>query len=68
VAKHLLCGGGQTTAIPTWRYTPDLAVLTITRRLAPIQMISERPISEPSETFMIEIAISCDMSQYLEYK
>jgi Domain of unknown function (DUF3560) len=61
--------GGQTTAIPTWRYTPALAVLTITRRrLALTQIDFRRPTSEPLETFMIEIAISCDMSQYLKYK
>jgi hypothetical protein len=34
MAKNSLCASGQTTAICTWRYTPALAVLTITR--API--------------------------------
>jgi hypothetical protein len=29
-AKDSHCAGGQTTAIHTWRYTPALAVLTIT--------------------------------------
>jgi DNA-binding transcriptional regulator YiaG len=30
VAKNSFCTGGQATAICTWRYTPALAVLTIT--------------------------------------
>ena len=35
----------------------------IAGRIAPTQIDFQRPTSEPLETFMIEIAISCDMSQ-----
>ena len=35
-------------------------------RIAPTQIDFRRPTSEPLETFMIEIAISCDMSHTLD--
>jgi hypothetical protein len=32
-----------------------------------LKLISEGRLPNSGETFMIEIAMSCDMSQYLEY-
>jgi hypothetical protein len=42
--------------------------ITISGAIAPAQIDFGRPPAQPSEAFMIEIAISCDMSQYLGYK